>query len=308
VVSFRYHLVTIVAVFLALGLGVLAGTTVLDQSLVNSLENRQELLTADLNELRGEVAELQSTAAAYEQVVEELAPTVSEGLLFGGDIVVVTHEGVDGAALAQALDSLEVSGANIRAVLTVRDQMAAEDPKTREELATILDLSASTEGSKLTTAAADALARRLDGGGGEREDVLSLLLSAGFLTGEGSGLSDGAIGQLGVDDAVVVVSGGRREPTLEPGEFLVPMVDELVHLGSPVAASESVDTVYPFVATIREDGVGDGEPIVTVDDVDLSIGGLALTLGLQRLLNLDEGGDYGVKAGASEPIPPLAGA
>ena len=36
-ISFRYHLVTIVAVFLALGLGVLAGTTVLDQALVDRL-------------------------------------------------------------------------------------------------------------------------------------------------------------------------------------------------------------------------------------------------------------------------------
>src|SRR5438876_572478 len=41
-ISFRYHVVTIVAVFLALGLGVLAGTTVLDQGLVKNLKARTD--------------------------------------------------------------------------------------------------------------------------------------------------------------------------------------------------------------------------------------------------------------------------
>src|SRR5207247_996737 len=40
VISFRYLVVTIVSIFLALGLGVLAGTTVVDQGLVKDLRNR----------------------------------------------------------------------------------------------------------------------------------------------------------------------------------------------------------------------------------------------------------------------------
>jgi hypothetical protein len=309
VISFRYHLVTIVALFLALGLGVLAGTTVLDQSLVNSLENRTDELTRDLGGLREDVSTLRAQVAAYDGVVDEMAPVVSGGLLVGRDIVIVTHEDVDGGSIGQAQASLQQGSATVRGVLTVRDQMAATDADARRELASILDLPASTDASDVVAEGAQQLGRRLAVGGGGavdgREDLLSRLLSAGFLTAEGSGLSDATIGELGGGDVIVVISGGQRAPSLEPDAFLVPMVDVLVRLRAPVAAGESLDSSYPFVVILREDGVGGDAPMLTVDDVDLGIGGLALTLGLERLLELDEGGDYGLKTGASDPIPPL---
>ena len=43
-IDFRYHLVSIVAVFLALGLGILMGTAVLNDALVKSL--RDDIITA----------------------------------------------------------------------------------------------------------------------------------------------------------------------------------------------------------------------------------------------------------------------
>jgi hypothetical protein len=69
----------------------------------------------------------------------------------------------------------------------------------------------------------------------------------------------------------------------------------------PVAAGESSTTLVPFVGLILEDGT-DGA--VTVDDLDLSMGGAALVLGLEALLERGEGGAYGFKDGA-EPLPPL---
>ncbi len=52
-ISWRYHLISIVAVFLAFGLGVLTGTTVLNDNLVRNLKSQTKNLTADLDELRG---------------------------------------------------------------------------------------------------------------------------------------------------------------------------------------------------------------------------------------------------------------
>jgi hypothetical protein len=45
--------------------------------------------------------------------------------------------------------------------------------------------------------------------------------------------------------------------------------------------------------------------MVTVDDLDFSVGGAALVLGLERLLLLGQGGNYGIKAGAMAALPPL---
>ena len=37
-INFRFHLVSLIAVFLALGLGILVGSTVIDQKIVNRLD------------------------------------------------------------------------------------------------------------------------------------------------------------------------------------------------------------------------------------------------------------------------------
>ncbi|MGH2672091.1 MAG: copper transporter, partial [Actinomycetota bacterium] len=84
-------------------------------------------------------------------------------------------------------------------------------------------------------------------------------------------------------------------------EFGIPLVRSLASLEVPVAAGESSTTLVPFVGLIREDGT-DGA--VTVDDLDLSMGGAALVLGLEALVERGEGGAYGFKDGA-EPLPPL---
>ena len=39
-INFRFHLVSLIAVFLALALGVVMGSTVIDRAVVNGLENR----------------------------------------------------------------------------------------------------------------------------------------------------------------------------------------------------------------------------------------------------------------------------
>src|SRR5512132_4402933 len=52
-INFRYHIVSIIAVFLALGVGLLLGTTFLDDALEDQLRGDLEELEQDLDEQRG---------------------------------------------------------------------------------------------------------------------------------------------------------------------------------------------------------------------------------------------------------------
>ena len=45
-INFRFHIVSLTAVFLALGIGLMLGTTFLDTATVDSLRERQEELEA----------------------------------------------------------------------------------------------------------------------------------------------------------------------------------------------------------------------------------------------------------------------
>jgi hypothetical protein len=151
--------------------------------------------------------------------------------------------------------------------------------------------------------AAVALASRIangNGGAEPQDDLLAQLLSEGFLAPIGAGVSEATLAQIGsFGQAVVVLGGGQdEEPALAPEDFVVPLVEELATLEEPVVAGESSTTAVGFIGSVRgNDGV------VTVDDLDLNMGGAALVLGLDELLGSGQGGAYGFKDGA-EPLPP----
>jgi hypothetical protein len=229
-------------------------------------------------------------------------PHLTSGRLSGTPVVIVTQAGVEDEVLAQARDALESAGARILTAVSATDQLVSEDPTTQEQLATIVG-EPTASADELPRLAAESLAQGLSPSttviGSE---VLGDLLSAGFLAPIGPGPSQATLQEVGGPGQVVVVlSGGRGdEPALPPEAFAVPLVERLTGLGVPVAAGESLLTDYPYVSLLRADAI-DG--IVTVDDLDQSMGGAALVLGLEDLLTSGTGGAYGVKDGA-EPLPP----
>ena len=82
-ISFSYYLITIVAIFLALGLGVLAGSTVLDQGLVNSLQAQTNKLKTDLGDLRGRVNDLTFQVDKANEFSDAILPIIARGRLVG---------------------------------------------------------------------------------------------------------------------------------------------------------------------------------------------------------------------------------
>jgi hypothetical protein len=305
VISFRYHIVTIVAVFLALAIGLLAGSAFVQPELQRELEDQTAELQRANADLREALTEVRAEVAALDGFAEATLPYLTSNRLAGTQVVVVSQEGVEDAVLGQTQRSLVESGAEVLAVLSARNELASQDPETQAGLAEILQRPDAVL-EDLPSLTATAIAERLalgNGIGSPSEDLLNELLSAGFLAPVGTGVSEAALQEIGAPGQVVVVLGGGsvEEPVLPLEEFGVPLVRSLASLEVPVAAGESSTTLVPFVGLIREDGT-DGA--VTVDDLDLSMGGAALVLGLEALVERGEGGAYGFKDGA-EPLPPL---
>jgi hypothetical protein len=313
-ISFRYHIFTIVAIFLAVGLGLLFGSSVVQPALIKDLRRQTNGLTEDLSDTRAQVSDLEAQVAAL-QKAGDILPSLDPGTLTGRSVILVTHDAVDPRMLSQARLSLSEAAVKMVAELSITDRMAVGDEPSREALAQLLGMASDTETPTLQASAAEVLAQRLAVGAPRRAvpptgpDILDDLLTANFLTttpGSPS-ISRGDLpGIGGKDQLVIVVSGGRGEPLIDPELFFVPLVEGLVQRGALVAAGESASTEYPFVPALRADGAaGDGTRMVTVDDLDFSVGGAALVLGLERLLLLGQGGNYGIKAGATAALPPL---
>jgi Copper transport outer membrane protein, MctB len=321
-ISFRYHLVTIVAVFLALGLGVLAGTTVLDQGLVSNLKERTRAAEHETARVSRELSAIRDQAGQLRDLLQQATPLLIEGRLTGNGVVVVTYDGSDQAARNEAVNALQQSGADVVAILAVTGKMAAVDPSSRSELASLLGLpsadaeaptpKANSSPRALVRQAAQSLADRLAVGarpgglpptkGGV--DLLSGLLDKGFLK---SSVAPGEIPEVGGPDQVVlVVTGGDRPPPVPVSGFMVPLVEELdAHPAVWVAVGQSFGrSPEPLVPLVRRDSSLAGDRMVTIDDLDPEhFGGVQLVLALETLVEQARGGDYGIGPDSQGVLP-----
>ena len=300
-ISFRYHVVTIVAIFLALAIGLLGGAAFVQPALQEELQNQTDRLRSDLEERTRQIGDLRDQMGALNRFADSVMPYLTSGTLTGTPVVLVTQTGVEDEVLAQAQASLSEAGARIVTTVSATDELVSDDPATQGQLALMLG-APTAPAEDLPGLAAEALAERLSNPQVIGADLLDELLSAGFLAPVGAGPSAADLDEIGVDGQVVVVlSGGRGDqPVLAPEAFAVPLVDRLAGLDEPVAAGESLLSDYAYVSIVRSN---DSDGTVTVDDLDQAMGGAALVLGVEDLLANGTGGAYGVKDGA-EPLPP----
>jgi hypothetical protein len=308
VISWRYHIVSLVAVVLAFGLGILAGTSVIDEGLLDEIRANYTDAVQQRDAARAD-------AAFSEQFIRSLQPTLRDDALLGEEVVVITLDGVDGPA-PRAVQELGAAGAEVLATLSLTRSLAeTESEENAPVLERILGLPAADPES-LRLAIAGALANRLAAGVrlGE-DDVLGRFLEEGFVTADRDLDPAGLLGIGGAGQLVVLAAGGEPPsgfPT--PEELLLPLTDRLVQLGVPATAVGPSEDAYGFVAAVRGAPEIPDCSMVTVDDLDLEgVGGITMVMGIDRFLADDDlvfrpGGDYGVRgdsmmvvAGADEP-------
>ncbi|MEP6475806.1 MAG: copper transporter [Actinomycetota bacterium] len=302
-ISWRYHLVSIVAVFLALGLGILVGTTVLNDSLVNSLRTRTETLQGQTSDLRDQLDAAVQRSAGMDRFAADVQPFLLAGRLLGQPLVVVTVDGADGGALDETAAVLDRSGARLITTITLQPAIVPDGEATGQDLARLLGLPADTSPEDLMTATADALAERLAQSpprAATGDDLLGQLLSSGFVVAPG--LSDADLASVGGPGQVIVVIGGASAAS-KPATagLLTPLVADLVDRQMTTVAAEASDRTSTFVSSLT-DTVGSAA-LVTVDGLDQPIGGSALVLGIARSLETGEGGAFGVGDQSSQTLP-----
>ncbi len=301
-ISWRYHVVSIVAVILAFGLGILAGTSVVGDRFATDLQ-------LNYDEAIGERDAALDMVALQQRFADALGPTVRDGVLTGEEGVVVTVEGLDAPAQV-ALDELTVAGVDVLATLRIDRRLTdLPDDDTVSVIEEILGVTG-TDPDSLGSRIADALAVRLAVGPEGDTDLLGALLGAGLITADRDLDEDALPGIGGAGQLVVVAAGGRSLPdVVSPETLLVPFFERLVQLGTPTSGVGPTDDTFGLVSAIREaPGIADCAS-VTVDDLDLEgIGGITMVMGIEQLLADDDpafrpGGDYGFGGDAMMIVP-----
>jgi hypothetical protein len=303
-VNFRFHLVSLTAVFLALAAGITIGAGVVDRATVDQIERQLADVAERRRETNAENDRLRKELATASQFLEEAGDQLVDGALTGAPVVVVATAGVDRGLVDSFRSALATAGAEVDGSywLTARWGLAEEEQA--RQLASILDIAPTTSPDNVRAAAVAALTARW--GAGDSGPLVTALIEGGFIEFEAPGVELVPATELPRPDTTfVVISSAAAE--VEPELLAVPLVTGLVEQARPVLAAQPTDPpasapaegeepeeeTPSFVVQLRE-GEGDVDArLSTVDNLDDRRGRIAAVLAL-RDLRASRTGHYGL--------------
>ena len=132
-IDFRYHLVSLIAVFLAVALGIVIGTTALNAPILEDLEGEVAALAEDKRELETQTQELQAQLDTGDAFEEAVAPALVAGSLAGRSVVLVAAgEDVPEETVEEVSTLVGQAGGTVTG--TIRLQPGYSDPATAAEV------------------------------------------------------------------------------------------------------------------------------------------------------------------------------
>ena len=148
-ISFRYHVISIVAVFLALAIGITAGSSVIKQSVVDNLRANVDSVNKRLNEVEKRDKDLTAELSAMHQLDKGLgdegARQFLTSRLAGRVVLLLSVDGIDADTLAGLRGDLKVAGARLAATVRLNDKLTLASPDDVKSLSTLMGTAADPE-------------------------------------------------------------------------------------------------------------------------------------------------------------------
>ena len=305
-INFRFHVVSLIAIFLALALGVVIGAGVIDRGVVDALDSRLNTVERNSDRIKSENDALTDRNNQMSSMIDDLQPFAVSGRLVGDDVGVVAVRGVDGDRVSAVVTAAQQADATATGTLWLEDKWALDDADSVKALQDALGTTTKNKAS-LRTEGQQQLAQRLgnpSAGAEGEQDLLVALQQAGFLGYDSVG--DSTITDfpgLGAGIVLVVGNGGSVDPAL----VTVPAAKALRAADVPLVVASVWDDVTDgpdradAVQPIRDSELA--TTVSTVDDLDLVEGPTTVVLALSDLfLPKPVVGHYGYGPDAT-PLP-----
>lgn len=278
--SAKYHALSLMAVFLALAIGVLIGAGFGDSLVEGGADQLQESLSSDLENVQAEKAAVEAELQAEREYSAATFPALVEDRLRDQQISVVSLGGRPADVRNDITAALEPSGAIVNEVVSIRDEIDVD------QLAEVLNLDANPLADEEELG---EVVRRIARGLTRGDQTYELARDV---------ITDESSGAPGPSDGVIVVLGSSEDEEISPATQLLRenVIEGLKQGGVPVVGVRRTDGNPEATALFIETG------LTTVDNVDLIPGRVALVFTLRGRT-----GNFGVGDGASALIPDLLG-
>lgn len=309
----RYHIVSIVAVFLMLGAGILIGERI---ALPAQIKQQTRSLAALQEQVDGAVQdgrEAKRRLAHVEHAVDVLRGRVVPGKLAGKHVDIILCGDYTHAAYAAATAVLDAGAVSV-AQIGVSDKLVDISQDDRDEL--LQRINGDTGSTDTTT-----------GGSGDSSDSASTALTADTsqtnllaplmsVLHSGTATSDNGdtvvtqleneqyitvTGDISQPCSLFVIVGGRNDDGNPPANLVEDtesaLIEDLLNTGADVevVGCEPSDAVVSSIPNYQK------ERIATVDCIDQPLGQLDLPFALHG--GIDKA-DYGLKSTAARELPP----
>lgn len=280
--SARYHATSLIAVFLALAIGILVGAEFGGDALTGTRKDLESSLVGNLEDARSEADQLSGELGHANDFAERVYPVLARDRLEGRRIGLIALGGLPSEVTARVEEGLAPTGADLVGVGVVREPVDVNG--LADDLSNTRFFDLQTNPDQLT-ALGKGLGRQLVVGGTLPEVVRSHFFSR----------SSGSFGDL---DGVIVV---REQPQdmgpvqrSKANQFESALMAGVAGTRIPAVGVETIATEPSSISFFQ------GNDLSSVDDLDLTAGQLAMVLSL-----FGSEGSFGVKSGADRLLPDL---
>ena len=323
-IDFRYHLVSIVAVFLALAIGIVLGSTELQGNTLDVLRSSSDSLKSQLqaaSEQRNSYAQL---AGASDTFVKTAEPKLLDGMLAGERLVIVTEPGAPSSVVNGVKQAAGLAGATVTGTVALEPKFNDLSGATQSSLNVINAQMAANDSTPLATTNGSAavyqqqaaqligtaiLAKKETDPGlpvANAQTLLQAYASAGYLSASGSLTGNSPLTDRATV-AVLVTPGtapadGANDPV---NQVLLGVAQEFAAASAATVVSGSIAgsaAAGSAVAVLRGSSVS-GQ-VSSVDNADTTLGQISTMWALAGQQAGGKPNSYGI-SGASAVSPPV---
>lgn len=288
-IDIRYHIYSLAAVFFALAVGIVIGTsfakrtpiTGTERSTIARYENSMRILKREIDMAAGDAAKKAEVAKNCEEFCRVVLPTVAKDRLAWRNVAIVQTGDYDELSGNVKL-ALELAGAHVNSVTDINRSFPFDDDA--KITAVLINCGITPPGdpkearNKIFSVIANLLYT------GENRQLLSKLEESGIakFTGEYSRYNR----------FIVLVGGAKSRTTFSPQYIDSQLIAQFTASDITIVGCEGTQTAGSYVPAWHKTG------IATVDNVDSAIGQISLICALNG-----EKAQFGVKDTADRLIP-----
>jgi copper transport outer membrane protein MctB len=327
VIDFRYHLVSIVAVFLALAVGIVLGSTELRGVAISALDRTSSSLSNKLDAANNENNALQQQVQGDHEFASAAEPVLLKGLLDGKKVVIITTPGASTSVVNGIKTGLGDAGATVSGQVTLSSKFADTSASNlslldqltervtpanltlvngspQQQAAQVLASALVSKGSSSGTSSKGNSGSGSGGNSGSgtssqnAQTILSSFSAGQFITVSGQPATGATLTVIVTPNSIP--AGGNSDPS---NQAVVALAQEFgtSSEATVVAGVSATSSQGSAISAVRSSGAANDAS--TVDNADSVVGQIVAVQALEQQMNGKKPGSFGTQSDANSAGP-----